>query len=334
MFYQKVVKPLLFRWDPETVHHLTMALLQNPILASLATFGCPLQNPSLRRTVFGIDFPNPVGLAAGFDKNALLLPVWEKFGFGHAEIGTVTLHGQEGNPKPRIFRIPEAQAIINRMGFPNEGADRIAQRLEDYKNKGNWPKIPVGINIGKSKVTPLEEAPSDYLGSFQRLERYANYVAINVSSPNTPGLRSLQTKESLSRILEPIQKANSRSLPILVKIAPDLSAEEIEVVLETMEQFHCAGIIATNTTLDKSSVTLKEEGGLSGAPVREKSTAIIRSIAQKTEGRFPIIGVGGIQFPEEAQEKLAAGASLVQLYTGFIYQGPHSVKRILTQLLQ
>ncbi len=332
MFYQSVVRPLLFRWDPENVHHFTMALLQNPLLAALATLGSTIQNSSLRRTIFGIDFPNPVGLAAGFDKNALLLPVWEKFGFGHAEIGTVTLHGQEGNPKPRIFRIPEAQAIINRMGFPNEGADRIAQRLEGYKSNGNWPKIPVGINIGKSKVTPLEEAPGDYLGSFQRLERYADYVAINVSSPNTPGLRSLQTKESLSRILEPIQKANSRTLPILVKIAPDLSAEEIDVVLETMEQFHCAGIIATNTTLDKSSVPLKEEGGLSGAPVREKSTAIIRSIAQKTGGRFPIIGVGGIQFPEEAQEKLAAGASLVQLYTGFIYQGPHSVKRILTQL--
>ena len=330
MFYQKIVKPLLFRWDPETVHHAAMALLRNHFFSSLATIGCAVQNPSLARSLWGIHFPNPVGLAAGFDKNALALPVWEKFGFGYVEIGTVTLHAQEGNPRPRIFRIPEAEALINRMGFPNEGAQAIALRLENYKNSQTWPQIPVGINIGKSKMTPLEEAANDYLGSFKLLERYADYVAINVSSPNTPGLRSLQTKESLTRILEPIQEANHRHVPILVKIAPDLTWEEIEVVLETMESYQCAGIIATNTTLDKSSVSLKEEGGLSGPPVKLKSTEIIRSIAKKTEGKLPIIGVGGIQNADEAKEKLAAGASLLQLYTGFIYQGPHSVQRILT----
>ncbi len=333
MFYQKVIKPILFRCDPETIHHAAMAMLQNRFFASVASLGCSIQDPRLKRTLWGIDFPNPIGLAAGFDKNGLALPIWEKFGFGHAEIGTVTLHGQEGNPRPRIFRIPEAEAIINRMGFPNEGADRIAQRLEGYKNSGMWPRIPVGINIGKSKVTSLEESPNDYLGSFQRLERYADYVAINVSSPNTPGLRSLQTRESLSRILDPIQNANSRRVPILVKIAPDLSWEEIEVILETMEQFQCAGIIATNTTLDKSAVPLKEEGGVSGSPVREKSTRIIRSISQKTIGRLPIIGVGGIQHFEDVQEKLQAGASLVQIYTGFIYQGPQVVRRVLNRLV-
>ncbi|MES2309377.1 MAG: quinone-dependent dihydroorotate dehydrogenase [Verrucomicrobiota bacterium] len=332
MFYQKLVKPILFRFDPESVHHAAMDFLQNPFFASLASLGCSYQNPQLKKNLWGIDFPNPVGLAAGFDKNALALPVWEKFGFGFVEIGTVTAHGQEGNPRPRIFRIPEAEAVINRMGFPNEGAIAISERLEVYKHAGQWPRIPVGINLGKSKITSLEEAPLDYLESFKRLRDFADYIAINVSSPNTPGLRSLQTKESLLRIVEPIQEANSKQLPILIKIAPDLTWDEIEAVLEAIETLKCQGIIATNTTLDKSSVALKEEGGLSGRPVKNRSTEIVRWISKKTENKLPIIGVGGIQFAEDAREKLEVGASLVQIYTGFIYQGPRSVKKILKRI--
>jgi dihydroorotate dehydrogenase len=332
MFYQKWVKPLLFRWDPETVHHAAMGLLQNPFFASLATIGCSHQETRLHRNLWGIDFPNPVGLAAGFDKNALALPVWEKFGFGFVEIGTITAHAQEGNPRPRIFRIPEAEAVINRMGFPNEGAVAVAARLEFYKTSGLWPKIPVGVNIGKSKVTSLEDAPLDYLESFKRLRDYADYVAINVSSPNTPGLRSLQTKESLLRIVAPIQAENSKGIPILIKIAPDLTWEEIEGVLEAIDALKCQGIIATNTTLDKSSVALKEEGGLSGQPVKKRSTEIVRWISEKTSKKLPIIGVGGIQTGDDAKEKLNSGASLVQVYTGFIYQGPGTVKKILMRI--
>lgn len=332
MVYHRVIKPLLFQFDPEEVHHFAMGMIQNPLISSLMTCATETQFPKLKQKIWGIDFPNPMGLAAGFDKNALALPVWEKFGFGFIEIGTITFHAQEGNPKPRIFRIPESEALINRMGFPNEGAEAIARRLEAYQNQGRWTKIPVGINLGKSKITSLEEAPQDYLASFRLLQKFADYIAINVSSPNTPGLRSLQTKESLIRIIEPIQSENSRKLPILIKIAPDLNHEEIDAVLEAMASLNCQGIIATNTTLDKSSVALKEEGGLSGAPVKNRSTSVIRYISEKTNRTVPIVGVGGIQSTEDAQEKISAGASLLQVYTGFIYEGPGMVPRILSSL--
>lgn len=332
MIYSHIVKPIFFKMDPEEVHHRVMDWIRHPWIASLLNFPAIFSQSKCEVNQWGIQFPNPMGLAAGFDKNALALPVWDKFGFGHVEIGTVTLHPQEGNPKPRIFRIPENEALINRMGFPNEGADVIRNRLEFYKSSGQWPRIPVGINIGKSKITDLEKAPEDYLGSFQRLSPFADYVAINVSSPNTPGLRSLQTKESLIKIIEPIQEKNTRRIPLLVKIAPDLSEEELDSVLEAVEVLKCQGMIATNTTLDKSSVALKEEGGLSGEPVRDRSTRMIQSIFRKTKGSLPIIGVGGIQTAADAQEKLKAGASLLQVYTGFIYQGPQMVRSIVKSL--
>ncbi len=334
MFYSALIRPLLFQFDPEAVHHAAFRVLSNPILASLSAIGAGVHSKGMEREVFGLKFPHPIGLAAGFDKNALALPAWEKLGFGFAELGTVTQHAQPGNPRPRIFRIPESQAVINRMGFPNDGSEAIADRLEKLRQSGAWPRIPIGINLGKSKTTPLEEAPQDYLASFRKLRDFADYVAINVSSPNTPGLRSLQTREALLSILQPLMQENriGKRVPILVKIAPDLSLEEIDSVLEVLQEVGANGLIATNTTIDKSSVALKEEGGLSGKPVRAKSTEIIRHVAKRTEGKLPIIGAGGIFNAADAQEKLEAGATLLQVYTGFIYEGPWMMRKIVEGL--
>jgi len=283
---------------------------------------------TLEREVFGLKFPNPVGLAAGFDKNALVLPAWEGLGFGFAEVGTITAKAQPGNPKPRLFRVPEIGGIINRMGFNNDGADAVAARLARLRGTPNWPCFPVGINLGKSKVTPLEEATADYLYSFSRLRDLGDYFVLNVSSPNTPGLRSLQDRPALDRLFGTIQAANAGPKPMLVKIAPDLTWEAIDDVLSLVEAHRLAGIIATNTTIDHSAVPgqRRETGGLSGTPVRARSTEIIRYITART--KVPVIGVGGIVSADDALEKLNAGAALVQLYTGFIYAGPALIPRI------
>lgn len=284
-------------------------------------------DPQLAREVFGLKFPNVVGLAAGFDKNALVLPAWEGLGFGFAEVGTITAKAQPGNPQPRLFRVPEIRGVINRMGFNNDGADVVAARLERLRATSRWPHFPVGVNIGKSKITPLEEATADYIYSFNRLRALGDYFVLNVSSPNTPGLRKLQDRAALGELFGAIQSANVSAKPVLVKIAPDLTWEAVDDVLALVDEHRIAGVIATNTTIDHSPVPehRKQTGGLSGLPVRARSTEIIRYITSRA--KIPVIGVGGIFGADDAKEKLDAGAALIQLYTGFIYEGPALVSR-------
>jgi dihydroorotate dehydrogenase len=280
--------------------------------------------------VFGLTFPNPIGLAAGLDKNGVALPAWAALGFGFIEIGTVTAMAQPGNPKPRIFRLPEQKALINRLGFNNDGADAVAERFRRLRKSGRWPAVPVGINIGKSRTTPLERATDDYLYSFRLLRDFADYITLNVSSPNTPGLRELQKPAALSRLLHAISsEPGPDAKPIVVKISPDLSPIELEAIVAACEENRVAGIVATNTTLDHASIPseLDEEGGLSGAPLREKSTALVRSIAANS--KIPVIASGGICDAESAREKFEAGAQLVQLYTGFVYRGPQLLREIV-----
>ena len=329
--YQELVRPLLFLADPEAVHHFAMAALQTagPLLAPFA----PVHDPRLARTVFGVTFPNPVGLAAGFDKNAVALPAWAALGFGFAEVGTITARAQPGNPKPRIFRVPECAALINRLGFNNAGCDAVAARLQHLRESGRWPRIPVGINLGKSKVTPLEEATADYLLSFERLKNLGDYFVLNVSSPNTPGLRQLQDRAALHELLGTIQSRNPTARPLLLKIAPDLDWPAIEEILALTEEHALAGIIATNTTIDHTGIPPHrvQTGGLSGGPLQKRSTEIVRFITART--KIPVIAVGGIFDAASALEKFDAGAALVQLYTGFIYEGPGLVGKICRALL-
>ena len=329
--YDNLVRPLLFQFDPETIHHLAMLALRG--LSQIPW--TPARDPKLERTVFGLKFPNPVGLGAGFDKEAEVLPAWQTLGFGFVEAGTITALPQPGNPRPRIFRLPEIGGILNRMGFNNSGAEAVAARLERLKVSGRWPSIPVGINIGKSKVTPLEEAPGDYLRSFERLFGVADYFVLNVSSPNTPGLRTLQGKAELDALLGAVQAANrskSAPKPVLLKIAPDLEFSQIEEILDLVATHGLAGLVATNTTLDHSSVPegRDQTGGLSGKPLRQRSTDIVRFVCART--KLPVIAVGGIFDADSALEKLDAGAALVQIYTGFIYRGPAIISEICAAL--
>ena len=328
--YQELVRPFLFLADPEGVHHLAMGALKvaGPMLGGLK----PRHDPRLARTVFGVTFPNPVGLAAGFDKNAVALPAWEALGFGFAEVGTITARAQRGNAKPRIFRVPECGGIINRLGFNNDGCDAVAGRLLRLREAGRWPGIPVGINIGKSMVAPLQEATGDYLLSFERLKNLGDYFVLNVSSPNTPGLRQLQDRAALNELLGTIQGRNVGGRPLLLKIAPDLEWAAIEEILALVEEHGLAGIVATNTTVDHTGIPAHREqrGGLSGWPLRARSTEVVRFIAERT--RVPVIAVGGISDGVSAMEKFDAGAALVQLYTGFIYEGPGVVGKICRAL--
>jgi dihydroorotate dehydrogenase len=332
--YQLFIRPLLFSLDPERAHRFTIELLRGASHFDLALSVLRFfQPPSKPKTLFGLTFPNPIGLAAGLDKNGVALPAWAALGFGFIEIGTVTAKAQPGNPKPRIFRLPGQQALINRLGFNNDGADAIAERLGSLRRSGRWPAVPVGINIGKSRATPLEQATDDYLYSFRLLRDFADYIALNVSSPNTPGLRELQEPQRLSELLHAIgNQPGTAAKPVLVKIAPDLSPTELEVIIATCEENNVAGIIATNTTLDHSSIppALDEEGGLSGAPLRGKSTALVREIAKRSA--IPVIASGGISDAESAQQKFQAGAQLVQLYTGFIYRGPRLLRELIAKL--
>jgi dihydroorotate dehydrogenase len=333
-WYERALRPLLFRMDPETAHHFSLGALRLPGALPLLRSFAP--GRSARREVFGVTFRNPVGLAAGFDKNAVAIPAWEALGFGFVEIGTVTAKPQPGNPRPRIFRYPTQRGLVNRLGFNNEGAEAIARRLRRLRASSQRPAIPIGVNLGKSKVTPLEEAPDDYLYSFRQLHDVADYVVLNVSSPNTPGLRSLQEETGLRQLLSAITKENAQlpaPKPILLKIAPDLSDAAMEAIVATCEEFALAGIIATNTTLDHGAVanSKDEPGGLSGVPLRSRSTEVVKFLRSRT--RLPIIGVGGIFDRASAQEKFEAGAQLVQVYTGFIYRGPvllHEILRALT----
>lgn len=302
-------------------------------------------NSRLYQRIWGIDFSNPFGLAAGFDKDGLGVPMWSSFGFGFAELGTVTYHPQPGNPPPRLFRLPQDFAALNRMGFNNQGAVALAARLTEYRSRSISNSFPVGINLGKSKITPLEEAAEDYAASFRLLRDLGDYFVINVSSPNTPGLRSLQSQDQLSAIVEALMAENSPQKPILVKIAPDLENSAISEVVELALSYNLAGIVATNTTISREGLKTKtvrttgkpiseEAGGISGLPVRDRSTEVIRYIYQQTQGKLPIIGVGGIFTADDAWAKITAGASLIQVYTGWIYSGPGMIKEVLSGISQ
>ena len=329
MLYRRIVRPLLFSLPPEWVHHASLAAMTHTPLASLIEPLARREFPALERKLFGLTFPNPIGLAAGFDKNAEGVTVWPRLGFGFMELGTVTPRPQPGNPRPRVFRLPAEQGLINRLGFPNVGVEEVARRLERIKASGRWPRTPVGLNLGKNKDTPLTEAGRDYVACFRRTRELADYFVVNVSSPNTPGLRDLQQGQFLDSILGPLREEDpGAKLPLLIKIAPDLTEVQIADVVNAVQKYRLAGIVATNTTIDKRGLSVQEEGGASGRPLTARSTEIIRSVHRLTAGRVPIIGVGGIFNAADAREKFEAGASLLQIYTGFVYEGPLVVREI------
>jgi dihydroorotate dehydrogenase len=353
--FTKPFYPLLLataKSDPETAHRQMLKTLKNLELNRHAVWGnlaikqleksfC-VQDKRLQQTLWGLDFENPLGLAAGFDKDGTAAGMWSSFGFGFAELGAVTLYAQPGNPRPRMFRLPEDKAALNRMGANNLGAAVMADTLEQtWKREPR--KIPIGINLCKSKIATLEDAAADYLGSFQYLEQVADYFVINVSSPNTPGLRSLQSGEQLEPILSSLQRANTHQKPILIKIAPDLEWQDIQDILNLATSYDLAGVIATNTTIRRDGLNTKilketgksiqeETGGISGFPVKERSTEVIRFIYQETAGKIPIIGVGGIFNADDAWAKIIAGASILQVYTGWVYEGPWMVNQVLSGL--
>jgi dihydroorotate dehydrogenase len=379
-WYRNLVRPALFTQDAEEVHNRTMRALawagrHETVCGAVDSF---FGSPELPTEVFGLKFPNPVGLAAGMDKYAAALPTWEALGFGFTELGAVTWLGQPGNPAPRLFRAIPERVIINRMGFNNPGAEAVAKTLAEWRELGRWPKHPVGINLGKSKATPLDKAPEDYANSFRALRDHADFFVVNVSSPNTPNLRQLQDKAALEGILEAIdevqrsevrgQKSEVRgqrsegqgievrgqrsevrvqspsrtgTKPILVKVAPDLSFEALDEILELVGPCKIAGIVATNTTITRPETkdvdlarVYGEAGGLSGPPLRARSTEVVRHLYRQTKGQLPIIGVGGIFDAADAWEKIAAGACLLQIYTGLVYEGPAFASAIVKGLLQ
>ncbi|APG58915.1 quinone-dependent dihydroorotate dehydrogenase [Christiangramia salexigens] len=335
--YKSLIRPILFKYDPEKVHHFTFSALKKmfkiPGISGIIKQRWKLKDPRLEREVFGLTFKNPVGLAAGFDKDAKLYKELSSLGFGFIEVGTVTPKAQPGNEKKRLFRLKEDSAIINRMGFNNQGVEQMVERLKKNTN------VLIGGNIGKNKVTPNESAADDYIYSFDALFDYVDYFVVNVSSPNTPNLRELQDKEPLKRLLNILQNKNelkAKPKPILLKIAPDLTEEQLLDIIEIVKETHIAGVIATNTTISREglkSADKNEMGGLSGKPLTKRSTEVIRFLSEKSGKAFPIIGVGGIHSAEDALEKLEAGASLVQLYTGFIYEGPALIKQINQAIL-
>ena len=332
--YKSLLRPLLFKLDPETAHHLTFSMLKNFSFLAKYFLGKPLADKRLEREVFGLKFKNPVGLAAGLDKNALAYQELDELGFGFVEIGTLTPKPQPGNEKKRLFRLIEDSGIINRMGFNNDGVEAAVERLK--KNK----TVIIGGNIGKNKVTPNENAADDYKVCFEKLFDYVDYFVVNVSSPNTPNLRELQDKEPLTKLLGELQILNSKKekpKPILLKIAPDLTDGQLLDIIDIVKETKIAGVIATNTTLSRENLTSenkKETGGLSGKPLTKRSTEVIRFLSEKSAKAFPIIGVGGIHTAEDAIEKLQAGASLIQLYTGFIYEGPELIREINKKILE
>ena len=336
--YKKIVSPFLFLFDPESVHNFTFILLKLsfkfPLTKYIVSFFLSLEDPKLEKQLFGLNFKNPIGVAAGLDKNAAHIREFSSFGFGFVEVGTITPEPQIGNPKKRLFRLEKDNAIINRMGFNNEGLEKILTRL-----KNNYDVI-IGGNIGKNKSTPNAEAKLDYLKCFKKLYDYVDYFVINISSPNTPGLRELQTPNFLRDLFKDvnIERANRKIYkPILIKISPDLEKNKIDELLQIIKHCKIDGIVATNTTVNFPKLVSKsknESGGLSGAPLQKKSNQIISYISKKTDGKLPIIGVGGILSAKDAINKLRCGAHLVQLYTGIIYEGPVIAKKIKKQILK
>lgn len=341
IMYKSLIRPILFKFDPEKVHYFTFSsirLLNTIGLLSLIKPFYALDDKRLHREVFGLKFKNPVGLAAGLDKNAVLYKELSSLGFGFIEIGTLTPRPQDGNPKKRLFRLRKDSALINRMGFNNDGVYAAAERLKkNPKGKGH---VLIGGNIGKNKVTPNEDAAKDYEECFDALYEYVDYFVVNVSSPNTPNLRELQDKAPLTALLKTLQYKNMarpKQKPILLKIAPDLTNEQLLDIIDIVKTTKIAGVIATNTTISRDgleSEAKNETGGLSGKPLAKRSTEVIRFLSEKSGKAFPIIGVGGIHTADDAIEKLEAGASLVQLYTGFIYEGPQLIKDINKRLLE
>jgi dihydroorotate dehydrogenase len=354
----KIIRSILFMFDAEKVHHFSMNALR--ILCSIPFFkkiitktfksheSTNLEPSTLNLQLLGLSFKNPIGLAAGFDKNAKYLNELEALGFGFVEIGTVTPLPQDGNPTPRLFRLPKDKALINRMGFNNDGAQKIAERLKNWQTANNKQqttnnkRLLIGGNIGKNKITPNETAWKDYEICFNALHDYVDYFVVNVSSPNTPGLRELQEKEPLKKILTHLQNLNAKLLnpkPILLKIAPDLTQTQIDDVIDLAQEINLDGLVAANTTIDRTKlITTNAEletigaGGLSGLPLKERATEMVKYINQKTNGKIPIIASGGIFTGEDAKEKLEAGAYLVQVWTGFVYEGPSIVKKITSYL--
>lgn len=340
--YKSLIRPILFKKDPEQVHHFTFNMIRR--MHALGFGGLfkslyKLNDARLERELFGLKFPNPVGLAAGFDKDALLYKELSDFGFGFIEIGTVTPEPQSGNPKKRLFRLKEDEAIINRMGFNNGGVAAAVERLKANPKKGEKGHVLIGGNIGKNKVTPNDAAVSDYLICFEALFEYVDYFVVNVSSPNTPNLRALQDKEPLTQLLQELKDANAKKKspkPILLKIAPDLTDGQLLDIIDIVATTKIDGVIATNTTISREGLiadTKDEMGGLSGRPLTHRATEVIRFLSEHSNRSFPIIGVGGIHSAEDALEKIKAGASLVQLYTGFIYEGPSLIKNINKAIL-
>jgi dihydroorotate dehydrogenase len=339
-----LLRPLLFALPPERAHYTAMALLEGvtallPLRQALKRV-LGIQSPGLERRCAGLTFPNPVGLAAGFDKDGRYLDALSCLGFGFLEVGTVTPRPQPGNPRPRLFRLPADRALINRMGFNNDGAQALARRLRRWRERAHaGPRPIIGVNIGKNKDTPNEQAAADYLECFHTLAPWADYFAINVSSPNTPGLRNLQSREALRPLLESLQNANQRlpaPRPLLLKIAPDMDADQLDEIADIARHTQLAGLIATNTTLMRSGLRTDAQhleaigpGGLSGAPLRLRATEVVRHLRHRLGPEALLIGVGGIDSPQAAQEKWQAGANLVQVYTGLIYEGPGLVRKIL-----
>jgi dihydroorotate dehydrogenase len=353
--YRHVLRPALFTQDAEAIHETTLRWLgrvgQTPLVRE--ALGDFLGAPPLPVEAFGLRFPNPIGLAAGMDKDAHALPAWAALGFGFLELGTVTWLPQPGNPRPRLFRAIPAEAIVNRMGFNNAGAVALAQALGAWRSDGHWPAHPVGVNLGKSKVTPLAEAAADYANSLRALWAQGDFFIVNVSSPNTPNLRELQEKSALDEILAALREVNlacaraaaprapHAAKPILVKVAPDLTFAALDQLLELAGPRQLAGIVATNTTISRPDATrgdvarvYAEAGGLSGRPLRDRSTEVIRHIFRQTRGKLPVIGVGGVFSAADAWEKITAGATLVELYTALVYAGPWLVQSVVTGLLE
>ncbi|MCT4601753.1 MAG: quinone-dependent dihydroorotate dehydrogenase [Marinifilum sp.] len=341
--YRLIIRPFLIQFDAEKIHHFTFSFFKFfqkfGLVRKLVALIFRQNNPVLERNLFGLKFPNPVGLAAGLDKNAEAFDILGSMGFGFVEIGTLTPKPQEGNSKPRLFRFVNDKAIVNRMGFNNDGVLKAIERLK--KKKTN---VIIGGNIGKNKITPNELASDDYINCFEALYPYVDYFVVNVSSPNTPNLRALQDKEPLKNILNKLMglnKIKKKSKPILLKIAPDINHSQLDDIIEIIADTKIAGIVATNTTISRNGLSYTEEeietvgaGGLSGKPLKDKSTEVIRYIHKKSDGKIPIVGVGGIMTVQDALEKLDAGASLVQIYTGFIYSGPSLIKDINKALIE
>lgn len=339
-----LARPLLFRMDAEKVHEMAIRRLEaagrRPRLAKALRSRYFMEDPRLALELWGVRFPNPVGIAAGFDKNAKLVNVMPHLGFGFVEVGTVTSEAQTGNPKPRLFRLAKDRALVNRLGFNNDGADAVAARLA----KSGPFTVPVGVNIGKARKVPNAEATADYLRTFEKLQPYGNYFVVNVSSPNTPGLRDLQAREYLEELVRALKAKNAemarasggKPRPLLVKVSPDLLPKDLEGVVQVAMDERVDGLIATNTTTGRVGLSqpTTQEGGLSGAPLRERSTQMIRELHRATDGRIPIVGVGGVFTADDAWEKITSGASLVQLYTGFIYGGPATARWVNEGLVE